>query len=302
MRILIAGGSGFLGRALCQKLDTEGYEVIVLSRNPNKFRSTEKIKFVEWDAKTTKDWKHLVGGAFAVINLAGETIGQRWTKTVKSRIRESRLKAGHALVQAISEAQKKPEVFVQASAVGYYGPRGKEIITEDEPYGKDFLALLVKDWEDSTFKLEKLGMRRVIIRTGLVLGKGGMLNRLLLPFKFFVGGTLGNGKQGWSWIHIEDWVEAVYFLLKNKEAKGPFNLTAPEPLSNYEFSKILGDVLKRPAWLPIPSLLLRIILGEGADPLLHGQFVYPARLITSGFQFRYPNLNSALQTILKSSA
>ncbi|WP_322802494.1 TIGR01777 family oxidoreductase [Thermoflexus sp.] len=299
MRVLILGGTGFLGRALTGRLQEAGYEVIVLSRRPELARLPPGVQATRWDGRTPTGWAHLMDGAFAVINLAGESIGQRWTAATKQRIRESRLNAGRAVVEAIAAARTKPQVLLQASAVGYYGPRGDERLTEEDPPGNDFLARLAVDWEASTQPVEAMGVRRVILRTGLVLERdGGALARLLLPFRLFVGGPLGNGRQGWSWIHRADWVEAVKFLMERPDARGPYNLTAPQPVSNAEFSRILGRVLGRPAWLPVPALALRLVFGEGADFLLTGQFVLPRRLLEAGFPFRYPDLESALRAIL----
>ncbi len=299
MRVLITGGTGFLGRALAARLQEAGYEVIVLSRRPEQARLPPGVQATRWDGRTATGWAHLADGAFALINLAGESIGQRWTAATKQRIRESRLNAGRAVVEAIAAARTKPQVLLQASAVGYYGPRGDERLTEEDPPGNDFLARLAVDWEASTQPVEAMGVRRVILRTGLVLERdGGALARLLLPFRLFVGGPLGNGRQGWSWIHRADWVEAVKFLMERPDARGPYNLTAPQPVSNAEFSRILGRVLGRPSWLPVPAIALRLVFGEGADFLLTGQFVLPQRLLKAGFTFRYPDLESALRAIL----
>lgn len=300
MRVVIAGGTGFLGRALAQRLVAAGDEVVVLSRRPEPARAPAGVRLVRWDGRTAAGWGEWVEGAFAVVNLAGETIGQRWTKAIKERIRESRLQAGRALVEAVAVARTKPRVLLQASAVGYYGPRGEERLTEDDPPGDDFLARLAVDWEASTQPVEAMGVRRVILRTGLVLHpEGGALARLLLPFRLFLGGPLGDGRQGWSWIHRDDWVEAVCFLMGREDARGPYNLTAPHPVSNAEFSRILGRVLGRPAWLPVPGFALRIVFGEGADALLTGQFVLPRRLLEAGFSFRYPELGPALRALLQ---
>ncbi len=303
MRVLITGGTGLLGRALAERLRQAGDEVIVLSRRPEPGRLPPGVQGARWDGRTPEGWGHLVEGAFAIINLAGESIGQRWTEATKRRIRESRLNAGRAVVEAIAAAREKPHVVLQASAVGYYGPRGEERLTEDDPPGSDFLARLAVDWEASTQPVEAMGVRRVILRTGIVLAKeGGALPRLLLPFRFFLGGPLGNGRQGWSWIHRDDWVEAARFLMENPEARGPYNLTAPQPVSNAELCRILGKVMGRPSWLPVPAFALRLLFGEGADFLLTGQFVLPKRLLEAGFAFRYPDPESALRAILRPTA
>jgi len=299
MRVLITGGTGFLGRALAGRLQEAGYEVVVLSRQPERARLPPGVRAVRWDGRTAAGWGELADGAFALINLAGESIGQRWTEATKRRLRESRLNAGRAVVEAVAAASTRPQVLLQASAVGYYGPRGDELLTETDPPGSDFLAQLAVDWEASTQPVEAMGVRRVILRTGLVLERdGGALARLLLPFRLFVGGPLGDGRQGWSWIHRADWVEAVRFLMERADARGPYNLTAPQPVSNAEFARTLGRVLGRPSWLPVPAFALRLVFGEGADFLLTGQFVQPRRLLEAGFRFRYPDLESALRAIL----
>lgn len=300
MRVLITGGTGFLGRALAQRLREAGYEVVVLSRRPERAGLPSDIRVVRWDGRSPEGWGDWVDGAFAVIHLAGESIGQRWTEATKRRIRESRLLSGRAVVEAVAAARAKPQVLLQASAVGYYGPRGEERLTEADPPGNDFLAQLAVEWEASTQPVEAMGVRRVILRTGIVLAKnGGALARLLLPFRLFVGGPLGDGRQGWSWIHRADWVEAVKFLMERPEAQGPYNLTAPQPVSNAEFARTLGRVMGRPSWLPVPAFALRLLFGEGADFLLTGQFVLPRRLQEAGFSFRYPDLESALRAILR---
>ncbi|WP_322798575.1 TIGR01777 family oxidoreductase [Thermoflexus sp.] len=300
MRVLIPGGTGFLGRALAGRLQEAGYEVIVLSRQPERARLPPGVQAVRWDGRTAAGWASLADGAFAIINLAGESIGQRWTEAVKRRIRESRLQASQAVVEAIAAASTKPQVLLQSSAVGYYGPRGDEQLTEEDPPGTDFLARLAVEWEASTQPVEAMGVRRVILRTGVVLERdGGALAQMLLPFRLFLGGPLGDGRQGFSWIHRADWVEAVKFLMEHPEARGPYNLTAPQPVRNAEFARTLGRVLGRPSWLPVPAFALRLAFGEGADFLLTGQFVRPRRLLEAGFRFRYPDLESALRAILQ---
>ncbi|MCS7251989.1 MAG: TIGR01777 family oxidoreductase [Anaerolineae bacterium] len=300
MRVLIPGGTGFLGRALAGRLQEAGYEVVVLSRQPERARLPPGVRAVRWDGRTAAGWAPLADGAFAIINLAGESIGQRWTETVKRRIRESRLLASQAVVEAIAAAGTKPQVLLQSSAVGYYGPRGDQPLTEDDPPGTDFLARLGVEWEAITQPVEAMGVRRVILRTGVVLERdGGALAQMLLPFRLFLGGPLGDGRQGFSWIHRLDWVEAVKFLMEHSEARGPYNLTAPQPVCNAEFARTLGRVLGRPSWLPVPAFALRLAFGEGADFLLTGQLVLPRRLLEAGFQFRYPDLESALRAILR---
>jgi hypothetical protein len=242
----------------------------------------------------------LVDGTDAIINLAGENIGLgRWTNERKHLILGSRLNASRALVQAVEVAIRKPGVIVQASGVGYYGPGGDEEITEETPSGHDFLAQVAVEWEASTAPLETLGVRRVVIRTGVVLSTaGGALPRMLLPFRLFAGGHLGSGRQWFPWIHIADEVSAIRFLLENEAASGPFNLTAPVSLSNAEFSHLLGKQLRRPALMPTPAFALRLLFGEMATILLDGQRAVPWHLLQLGFTLQFPEAGSALRDLL----
>lgn len=300
MRVLITGGTGLIGRVLAVYLVGEGHEVVVLSRAPRRTTNLpSNVKMVRWDARTPSGWGHLADGADAIVNLAGENIGAgRWTAERKRRIHESRINAGRAVVQAVEDAKQKPRVVVQASAVGYYGPRGDEVVTEDTPPGDDFLAQVCVEWEASTAPVEAMGVRRVVIRTGVVLSmEGGALPRLSLPFKLFAGGSLGGGRQWFPWIHITDEVAAIRFLMAHEEARGPFNLTAPHPLTNAAFSQVLGRVLRRPAWLPTPAVVLRLLFGEMATILLEGQRAVPRRLLEAGFTFRFPEAEAALRDL-----
>jgi uncharacterized protein (TIGR01777 family) len=301
MRVLITGGSGLIGRALTTSLVRDGNEVIILSRRPERITGLPADVSVRWwNGHTSEKWYSLVDGTDAIVNLAGENISSgRWTKERKQQILESRLNAGKAVVQAIETAAHKPGIVIQASGVGYYGPCGDEEITEEMPPGHDFLARLAVVWEASTAPLEALGIRRVVIRTGVVLSTaGGALPRLLLPFRFFAGGRLGSGQQWFPWIHIADEVGAIRFLIENDKAEGPFNLTVPTPLTNTEFSRLLGQHLRRPAFMPIPALILRLLFGEMATALLDGQRAVPQRLLQSGYTFQFPKAASALRNLL----
>jgi uncharacterized protein (TIGR01777 family) len=255
---------------------------------------------VRWDGATAEGWGALADGADAVVNLAGESLAEgRWTSERKRRIRESRLRAGQAVVQAVSVAARKPRVVVQASAVGYYGPRGDEEVDERAAPGQDFLARLCVEWEASTAPVEAQGVRRVVVRSGLVLSReGGALPRILLPFRLFVGGPLGDGRQWWSWIHIADEVAAIRFLMEREEASGAYNLTAPNPLTNAAFGKALGRVLGRPSFVRTPALALRLAFGEMGSVLLEGQRVLPRRLLDAGFRFHFPDAEAALRDLL----
>lgn len=300
MRVVLTGGTGLIGRALAAELAAAGYEVVVLSRNPQQAPALPPgVQVVRWDGQTAQGWGDLADGAYAIVNLAGENIAAKpWTEAQKRRIRQSRLDAGRAVVEAVRAATQKPAVVVQASGIGYYGPRGDEVVTEDFPPGEDFLGRLAVDWEASTASVEEMGVRWVAVRTGVVLSReGGALPRLALPFRFFLGGPLGSGRQWVSWIHIADEVRAIRFLLENSSARGPYNLCAPNPVTNRELARALGQVLRRPAWLSVPAPALRLLLGEMAAVLLTGQRAVPKRLLDAGFQYRFPEIACALQDL-----
>jgi hypothetical protein len=306
MRIIITGGTGLIGSALAGLLSEHGHEVIVLSRNPQKASDLPKnIQVVAWDGKTAKGWGHLADGADAIVNLAGENISgegmfpSRWTDERKTRIMESRARAGEAVLEAVRSASKKPAVVVQASAIGYYPAHDQRRYTENDSPGNDFQAEVLKKYEESTRAVEEMGVRRVIVRSGVVLTtKGGAFIPQVLPFKMMVGGPLGNGRQGYSWIHIDDEIAAIWFLIENKTAAGPYNLTSPHPVSNGEFGKVIGKVMKRPSFIPVPAFALKLVFGEVSDILLQGRYVLPKRLQELGFKFRYPDAESAVANLL----
>jgi len=302
IRVLITGGTGLIGRALSASLVDDGHEVIVLSRRPERASGLpDGVRVEGWDAHTAEGWGTLVSGAGAIVNLAGENIAAgRWTASRKRRILESRVNAGKAVVEAVESATRKPGVVVQASGVGYYGSCGDEEVTEETPAGDDFLAQLAVAWEASSAGVEAWGVRRAIARTGVVLSmQGGALPRMLLPFRLFLGGRLGSGRQWFPWIHVADEVDVIRFLIDNESAGGPFNLTAPNPVTNAEFSRTVGRQLRRPAFMPIPAFVLRLLFGEMATALLDGQRATPQRLLQLGFTFRFPQAHSALQDVLR---
>ena len=309
MRIIITGGAGLIGRALAASLAADNHETITLSRNPQYVKSLPKnARAEQWDGHTAAGWGQLADGADAIVNLAGESIGGsnlfsillgRWTRRRKRRILESRLNAGAAVMQALEAAQKKPRVLIQPSAVGYYGTLRDEELTEEAYPGIDFQARVCWDWENSTSRAEVLGVRRAVTRSGVVLGmQGGIFPVMLLPFKFFVGGRLGSGRQWFSWIHIADEVSAIRFLIENPGARGPFNLTAPQTLTNTQFAKAIGRAMRRPSFFPTPGFLLRIPMGEKAMIVLDGRRPIPRRLLDMGFTFRFPDAESALRDLL----
>ena len=301
MRVIITGGTGLIGRALVADLTKDDHETIVLSRRPERAAGLPaEVRVERWDAQTAEGWGSLADGADALVNLAGENIAGRWTASRKRRIRESRLNAGRAVVQAVELAGVKPRVVVQASGAGYYGPRGDDEITEEAGPGKDYLGQTAIEWEASTAPVEALGVRRTVIRSGVVLSTaGGAFPPLLLPFRFFVGGPLGSGRQWFPWIHIADESRAIRFLIEHEAASGPFNLTAPNPLTNAEFGRVLGRVLLRPAFAPTPAFALKLLLGEMSTVLLDGQRAVSHRLQGLDFTFRFPDAESALRELLK---
>jgi uncharacterized protein (TIGR01777 family) len=301
MRVIITGGTGLIGRALAVDLLKDSHEVIALSRRPERATGLPTGMRVErWDARTAEGWGPLVNGADAIVNLAGATIAGLWTAGRKRSIRDSRLNAGRAVVEAIQRASKKPRVVIQSSGVGYYGPRGDELITEESTSGDDFLGKLAVEWEASTAPVESLGVRRAIIRSGAVLStKGGALPPLLLQYRLFVGGPLGDGRQWLPWIYIVDEVRAIRFLIDNESASGPFNLVAPNPLTNADFGRVLARVLRRPFLIPVPALALRLLAGEMSTILLDGQRAVPRRLQDAGFTFQFPEAEMALRDLLR---
>jgi hypothetical protein len=292
MKVVIAGGTGFLGRPLADRLAAAGHDIIVLTRQPSRPR------FVNWTPNgEAGPWSTEVDGAGAVVNLAGESIAaRRWSAAHKHRVLESRVAATRSLVAAIARAINPPSVFVSGSAVGYYGPRGDEPITEEAPPGSDFLAQVCIAWEAEANRAASDRTRVVCIRTGLVLERdGGALPQMLPPFKFAVGGPVGSGRQYWPWIHRADWIELVRWAIDTPSASGPLNATGPSPVRNREFARALGRALHRPAVMPAPGFALRLMLGEMADALLlSGQRALPAKAERLGFAFRYARLDEAL--------
>ena len=301
MNVVIAGGSGFLGSALARALAGEGHDVAILTRHPAPDApSLPRVSMVSWSPDGSSGaWAHVIDGATAVINLAGESIAaKRWSTAQKQKLRDSRLLATRSLNAAIQQASRKP-AFISGSAVGYYGNRGDETLTEASAPGTDFLANLARDWEAVAGEISRM-TRVAFVRTGIVLDReGGALPKMLPPFKMFAGGPLGSGTQYMPWIHKDDWVRLVSWMITAEGARGPVNATSPSPVTNTEFSHALGRVLKRPSLLPAPAFALRIALGEMADALLlSGQRALPVRATDLGFSFRYSNIDEALASIL----
>ena len=307
MRVLITGGTGLIGRALSEDLVSQGHEVIVLSRSPERASGfPDGVHVVGWDARTAEGWGHLADGAGAIVDLAGASIAgegffpSRWTEEQRRVIRESRLNSSRAVVEAVEQAERKPGVLVQASGVGYYGYRGDELLTEEAAPGDDWAArFTAEEWEPSSAPVEEMGVRRVIARTGVVLSvEEGALPRLLLPFRLFVGGPMGSGKQWYSWISLQDEARALRFLIETEEARGAFNLTAPNPVTNGELAKLIGKVMGRPSIIPVPGFALRLAFGEVAEVVLQGQRAIPQRLLDLGFEFDFPTAEASLQDML----
>ena len=298
MRIVVSGGSGFLGRALEQVLTSRGHRVSVLTRRARPDRPTDIVWTPNGEAGP---WALALAGADVIVNLAGEGMADaRWTSARKAALLDSRLKATSSLVKAVQHTQNGPRVFVSASGVGYYGPRGDEPIREDTPAGHDFVATMAAAWEAAAAPASTVG-RLVLLRTGLVLGREGALAKMRLPFSRGVGGRLGSGRQWMPWIHVDDWATLTATLITDTHATGAFNLTAPQPATNADFTRALGRALHRPAVIPAPAFALRLALGEMADLLLTGQRAVPAKAQALGYAFRYPALAEALAAALDAS-
>ncbi len=293
-RILIGGASGLIGSALVPSFESREDEVVRLVR----YASTS-AREIRWDPMRAIP-PELVSGFDVVVHLSGERVAGRWTKAKKKRIRESRVVSTQNLSDALAKAEKPPTTFICASAIGYYGSRGDEILNEGSPSGAGFLAEVCREWESATAQAADTGIRTVRLRIGIVLSRnGGALKQMLLPFRLGLGGQIGSGHQWWSWIHIRDLVSAVHHILWHQALKGPVNMAAPNPATNAEFTKTLAGVMRRPAVLPIPAFAARLAFGELADEgLLASARVVPEKLIENGFEFRYPELRSALRDLL----
>lgn len=301
MHVLIAGGTGTIGQRLVRLLLAHNYQVSVLSRRSLRPPALPReIGFLQWDGKTAAGWASQLEQIDAVVNLTGANLAdERWTDERKKELFNSRIDPGHALVEAMAAVSNKPQVFIQSSAVGYYGPQDDTPITEEHEPGQDFAAKLCIEWEASTKAVEAMGIRRVVTRSGVMLDPdAGALPRMTLPFKLFVGGPVGSGRQWFSWIHYADEVAAIKFLIETEAATGPFNLAAPEPVRNQAYAKAVGRVLKRPALTPVPAFMLKLMFGEMASVLLEGQRVVPARLEALGFRFTFPAIEPALADLL----
>jgi len=308
MKVAIAGATGFVGSRLVEKLQAAGHQVVVLSRDAARAlrvfpaSAYPNLEVVAYTPASSGDWQKSIAGCDGVVNLAGAPIAEeRWTQARQQAILDSRRLTTAKLVEAIVNANPRPSVLVSGSAIGYYGTSETAEFDETSPAGDDFLAAVCKDWEAAAQPAKNAGTRLAILRLGIVLGMGGALGKMLPAFKLFAGGPLGTGKQWFSWVHREDLVDLILYALQNSQVQGVLNATAPNPVRMNELCQTLGEVLKRPSWLPVPSFALELLLGDGAKLVLEGQKVLPKQTLASGFQFQYPTLKLALEEILSRS-
>lgn len=300
MRVFLTGATGFLGRALGAELRRQGHEVLAWVRSPAGARAVlgEQVELVGVDGGEAA-LRGAIGRCDAVVNLAGEPVLARWTARRRAALRTSRIDLTARLVSALVALSPRPRVLLSGSAVGFYGDRGAERLTESSPQGTGFLPELCAAWEGAARRAESAGLRVVLLRTGIVLGReGGALARMLLPFRLGLGGRLGTGHQYMPWIHVEDWVRVVVFALTDERVRGALNVTAPEPPTNREFTRALARALGRPAPFPVPRLALQALFGSGANILLESQRARPARLLELGFAHAFPTLEAALRDLL----
>ena len=294
MKILIAGGSGFIGRALEVLLRQENHEVYILTR-----RTPKNDRQIQWDGRTAQGWGQRMNEMDAVVNLTGYGLEHwPWTKRQKQKFESSRVEPGRALVSAIESASRRPKVFLQISGINHYGLRGEGIADESTPAADDYLAQLTVKWEAATQPVQELGVRRIVARAAVILAKkGGLFPLMALPVRLFFGGKLGNGNQAMPWIHLTDVVRAMSFLLQSETARGPYNLIAPTPTSNAEFMRQVASALHRPYWFHVPKFLLKLPLGEMSVLITEGRYSRPKRLLEEGFEFKFPTIEKALENI-----
>jgi uncharacterized protein (TIGR01777 family) len=300
MKLLITGGTGFVGGQLTSRLIQEGHEVTILTRSLKGAKEAPSgISYLEGDPTKKGPWQEAIQNHDAVINLAGASIFSKWTAEHKKAIRESRVNTTRNIVEGIPSHSERPFALFSTSAVGYYGFCGDEELTEESPPGSDFLARIAVEWEEEALKAREKGARVVITRFGIVLGeKGGALGQMVPLFKKYIGGPIGSGKQWFSWVHIKDLAEAFPFLLKHPEISGPVNLCSPNPVRNRDLAKALGKALHRPSFMPAPGFMIKLVLGEFGSVILEGQRVIPKKLLKKGFVFRYADIDKALQSIV----
>lgn len=302
-KIIITGATGLIGQQLTIKLTDMDYKITIFTRNPD--NAQKKLpnvhKVVKWEYDYVDEWLQELESVDAVIHLAGANLStKRWNKEYKKLLYDSRIISTKKLIEAIKTVERKPKVFITASAIGYYGNRSDEILTEESEAGKDFLANLCNDWEKEAKNVEQFGVRSVQIRTGLALSRNeGALKQMLPAFKYFIGGPLGNGKQWYSWLHIEDIVNIYVKALESEILSGPINAVSPNPVTMKKFAKILGDVLHRPSFFSVPKIILLLVIGQVAEVVTSSQRVVPEKLLNSSFKFKFEKLEDALRDILK---
>ena len=299
MKFLIAGGTGFVGRALVPEILRRGDEVTILTRKPNKYSQTEACVQL-WTASPTKNLVKAVETSDVVINLAGEPVmDKRWSVWQKESIFKSRILSTRALAEAITKASRKPKIFISASAIGYYGFRGNEMLQESDSAGFDFLAETCRKWEEEITKLKNSGVRTAVLRIGVVFGHGGgAFSKIIAPFRLGLGGVLGSGKQWMSWIHRKDLVRMILWIVDRDSLRGVFNATSPQPVRMKDLTRQISKKLKRPSFLPVPSFVLNCILGERATLLLASQRIMPKAILNKGFRFEYDTLDKALENLV----
>jgi uncharacterized protein (TIGR01777 family) len=306
MKIAITGATGFVGKRLVQRLTEEKQSpILVLTRNEEKAKKIfppiafPQVEFCTYSPTKSGNWQEKINGCDAVINLAGAPIAEKWTDSYQQSILESRQLGTQKIVEAIANSTSKPQVLINASAIGYYGTSETDTYDENSPAGDDFLAQVCQAWETEAEKVKPLGVRLVILRIGIVLGNGGALAKMIPVFKVFAGGPLGSGKQWFSWIHIDDLVSLIMEALKRPDIEGTFNATAPNPVRMNQLCEGLGEVMKRPSWLPVPSFALELLLGDGAKVVLEGQKVLPKKTTEIiNFNYQYSQLKPALKQII----
>ena len=308
MKVAITGATGFVGSRLVERLQAEGHQVMVLTREADRARQVfpaatfPNLQIQAYTPLESGDWQQAISGCEGVVNLAGAPIAEgRWTAERKQEILESRTIGTQKIVEAIAQAQAKPTVLVNSSAIGYYGTSETATFDESSPAGDDFLAQVCQGWEAEAMKVKASGTRLVILRTGIVLGMGGVVAKMLTPFRLFAGGPLGTGRQWFSWIHREDMVNLILAALTQLAIEGVYNATAPTPVRMAEFCQVLGQLLRRPSWLPVPDFALEALLGEAAKVVLEGQQVLPKRTQATGFTYQYSTLKQALEEVLSHS-
>ena len=305
MKIAITGATGLVGSRLVKKLNQEGHQILVFTRNPSKAQKVfpastfSNLEIVQYTPQESGEWQKSISGCDGVVNLAGEPIAERWSPQHKKAIMESRQIGTRKLVEAIAMAESKPQVLVSGSAVGYYGTSETNTFEESSSSGDDFLAQVCQNWETEAQKVTESGVRLVILRIGIVLANGGALGKMIGPFKMFAGGPIGSGRQWFSWIHRDDLVNLIYRAIQDSNMSGVYNATAPNPVRMNKLCQTLGEVMNRPSWLPVPDFVLELLLGDGAIVVLQGQQVIPKKTQATGFDYQYGELKPALADIVK---